>query len=62
MKCPLKLKHASDPDSRFLKSQLRMGIKEELEHTSNRACAKAISKAHLAEDAHYYSKLKRLMK
>lgn len=60
--CPFKLKHSDVPDSRFLKRELRMGIKEEGEHIGNVACRKAIAKAHLLEDRHYYTKLRRMMK
>ena len=57
VKCPIKLKHADMPDSKFNKKELAMGIKEEKEHTDNIACRKGIAKGHLATEPHYYSKL-----
>jgi hypothetical protein len=53
------LKHANEPDSKFITSQLKAGIRTEREHTNNPAIAKAIAKAHLDEDKHYYTKLKK---
>lgn len=41
-----------DPD------QLKLGIKTEMEHTSDPKVAEEIALDHLAEDPHYYSKLK----
>ena len=38
--------------------ELQIGIKTELEHTSNVEIATIIAKQHLAEDPKYYSKLK----
>jgi hypothetical protein len=59
-KCsPSQLKHGTDPDKYFNKSQLKQGVKTELEHTDSRALAKAIAKAHLTENKAYYTKLKR---
>jgi len=58
-KCPLHLKHGQDPDSKFDPKQLRIGTKVEMEHTYSRRIAKMISKAHLAEDKKYYSKLRK---
>ena len=58
-KCPVHLKHGQDPDSKFNKKQLRMGIKVEMEHTYCPKIAKKIAKAHLHEDRVYYSKLKK---
>lgn len=46
------------PDSKFDKKQLAMGIKHEMEHTSDARKAKEIAKDHLSEDPHYYTKLK----
>lgn len=60
-KCsPSQLKHGTDPDRLFSKSQLKQGVKTELEHTDDRSLAKAIAKAHLTEDKAYYTKLKRV--
>jgi len=55
-----KLKFHNLPDSKFNKTQLRMGVKVEKEHTNSATVAKAIAKAHLHEDPKYYTKLKRL--
>lgn len=38
-------------------SQLKKGIKVELEHTSNKTVAKEIASDHLDEDPNYYTKL-----
>jgi len=46
----------SDVDAK----QLRMGIKHELEHTTDRAVAQEIALDHLAEDPRYYTKLKKI--
>ena len=40
-------------------AELEMGIKTEMEHTDDKAKAKEIALQHLAEDPHYYSKLKK---
>ena len=53
----LRLKHGSDPDSKFDKRQLAMGVKVEMEHTDDPAIAKKISKAHLSENPAYYTYL-----
>lgn len=45
------------PDSEFDPVALREGALVELEHTTNRATAKKIAKAHLLEDPDYYPKL-----
>jgi DNA-directed RNA polymerase subunit RPC12/RpoP len=59
-KCtPSQLKHGTDPDRFFSKSQLKQGVRTELEHTNDKSLAKAIAKAHLSEDKAYYTKLKR---
>lgn len=42
--------------------QLEMGIKVEMEHTNDKEEAKKIALQHLAEDPHYYTKLKKLEK
>lgn len=42
--------------------QLEMGIKTEMEHTDDKEEAKKIALQHLAEDPHYYSKLKKIEK
>ena len=55
----MKLKHGNDPDKMFNKTQLRMGVETELEHTDSRRIAKKISKAHLAESPLYYTKLRK---
>lgn len=39
--------------------ELALGLKTELEHTNDKAIAKQIALDHLAEDPHYYSKLKK---
>lgn len=45
------------PDGEFNPSQLRRGIEVELEHTNYRWLAKMIAKAHLKENARYYTYL-----
>lgn len=42
------------------KTELAMGIKVEMEHTTNKEAAKTIALQHLAEDPKYYSKLKKV--
>jgi hypothetical protein len=59
---PSDLKHGSDPDSMFNKSQLHKGIKVEKEHTDCPRLAKAIAKAHLSESPVYYTYLARMEK
>lgn len=44
------------PDSAFDAKQLELGIKEELEHTTDKELAKEIAKDHLAEDPQFYAK------
>ena len=39
--------------------QLRMGINEEMEHTTSPDIAREIAMDHLVEDPHYYTKLKK---
>ena len=53
----LRLKHGSDPDSKFNNKQLAMGIKIEMEHTNLPDLAKQVAKAHLAEFPKYYTYL-----
>lgn len=53
------LKHGNKSDTMFNKTQLRMGIKIEKEHTNSSKIAKQIAKAHLMEDPKYYTKLKK---
>lgn len=48
------------PDSDFPKDQMRMGIKVESEHTSNKAQQKEIAKDHITEDDKYYSNIKKM--
>ena len=50
------------PDSAFKYKDLIEGIKEEMEHTTDKAVAKEIAKDHLTEDPDYYKKLKKLHK
>ena len=40
--------------------QLNKGIKTEGEHTKNKLVAKKIALDHLAEDLHYYEKLRKI--
>lgn len=40
-------------------NELQMGIKHEMEHTTDRNVAEEIALDHLAEDPHYYSKIKK---
>jgi hypothetical protein len=59
--CPvISLKHGKDPDSKFNRKQLAMGIKVEMEHTDCPKVAKQISKAHLREKKNYYTILKKV--
>ena len=55
----MKLKHGNEPDTKFNKKQLKMGIKTEMEHTYSRKIAKMIAKAHLIEFPNYYTKLRK---
>jgi uncharacterized Zn finger protein (UPF0148 family) len=50
------LKHSKVPDSKFDTVQLKKGIGVEMEHTTSRKVAKAITKAHLTENKDYYKK------
>lgn len=49
----------NDPDSKFDKKELMMGIEVEMEHTDKRAEAKEIAKDHLRENPKYYTELKK---
>ena len=51
-----------DLPEKELKAELEKGVKEELEHTSDKAVAKEIALDHLAEDPHYYTKLDKIEK
>lgn len=42
-----------------LKAQLKKGVEEEMEHTTDKAVAKEIALDHLNEDPKYYDKLKK---
>ena len=55
MRCPLK---RAKPDSAFKLSAIRAGARVEHEHTTNDRVARTIAKHHLAEDPHYYEKLR----
>ena len=55
----LKIKYANVPDNHFNKTQLRMGIKDEMEHVYLRSQAKAIAKGHLVQNPRYYTLLKK---
>lgn len=59
MKCPLK---PMPSDKYFSTSQLKAGIKFELEHTTSKKVAKQIVKAHLMESPLYYKELAKLEK
>jgi hypothetical protein len=54
-KCPLKpfMKGAN-------KTQMRMGAKVEMEHTTSRALARRIASQHLAEIPNYYTLLNKM--
>ena len=58
----IRLKHGSDPASRFNKQQLQMGIKVEKEHTNSVKVAGMIARAHLVENPRYYTYLKAMEK
>jgi hypothetical protein len=47
-------------DKGYDPKELKLGIKEELEHTDDKAIAEQIAKDHLEEDPKYYSKLVKL--
>jgi N-glycosylase/DNA lyase len=42
-----------------IERQLKIGVKVEQEHTSNKSVAREIALDHLGEDPNYYSKLSR---
>lgn len=50
------------PDSFFDATQLKYGIKVEMEHTKSKRVAKAIAKDHLLESPQYYVELKKMEK
>lgn len=56
----MKFKYGTVPDRFFNKTQLKVGIKVEHEHTNSSAIAKQIAKAHLHENPKYYKILKRV--
>lgn len=43
-------------DDKFIKKELRIGTKIEMEHTNKKMCAKVIAKDHLSEYPNYYTK------
>lgn len=45
-----------------LLDQLKLGIKTEMEHTTNKTIARKIAMDHLKEDPKYYSKLRKMEK
>jgi len=45
-----------------LKSELKRGIKTELEHTTSKGVAKEIAMDHLLEDPNYYKKIQKMEK
>ena len=49
-------------DSQFNKKKLKDGKNHEMEHTTNPAIAKELSKDHMAEDPNYYKKLNKVDK
>ena len=54
-------RHSHIPDSEFNPTQLKMGIKTEMEHTDSPEIAKAIAKDHLASECStYYTRLKKM--
>jgi len=50
------------PDSFFDSTQLKYGVKVEMEHTKSKRVAKAIAKDHLLESPQYYVELKKMEK
>lgn len=48
------------PSIKYDPKELAMGIKVEMEHTTDSDVAETIAKQHLAEDPEYYSKLKKI--
>jgi hypothetical protein len=57
----IKLKHGEEPDENFDPRDLKVGIRIEMEHTSDPNVAKQIAKAHLSEFPHYYTSPKGLL-
>ena len=58
-----KTKHTGLPEHvKKAVSELAKGIKEEAEHTENLALREKITRDHLKEEPHYYSKLEKCMK
>jgi len=47
-------------DIEYIKAQIEVGMKHELEHTSNEDAAREIARDHLKEDPKYYEKLKQV--
>lgn len=52
--CSCGLKPVNAPDSHFSKKELQLGIKVEMEHTTNKELAEKIAKRHLLENPAYY--------
>lgn len=61
-KCKRSIPKSRYPDNYFNKKQLRKGTKVEMEHTTNRAVAEDIAKAHLLEGRNYYQLLDKMEK
>ena len=51
-------KSAGIPLAKFDREQLKMGVREEMEHTDDQRIALRIAAAHLMEIPDYYTKLK----
>jgi hypothetical protein len=56
----IRFKHGSVPDRMFDTTQLIIGTKVEMEHTTDPKIAKQIAKAHLWENKNYYKILKKV--
>jgi hypothetical protein len=56
--CSIAEEHGVDVG--LVKSQLKMGIKVEMEHTDDPKLAREIAMDHLVEDPNYYAKLKKM--
>lgn len=50
----------NQPDSKYDKKQIQMGIKVEMEHVNDKDKAKEIAKDHLEEASDYYTRLKKM--
>ena len=50
------------PDANYIPTELKKGIKTEMEHTDNPAIAKTIAKDHLDEYPDYYTRLIKMEK